>query len=209
VSTPLIGATGEYYAAAIPSHAGWVASITPRNADRTDVLAQHVEDGTVVAIQVKTSSGAPQFRMSRKDEETVAGAVEWYVGVRLTAFDERPVFYVVPRIVVSALLYLDHRHFLAQPGQDGRPHKDTPQRRVDVEVWRESWTALTLEPYARLPIWTYAAYQAYGLPRDHPLQPWFHSPPYEKIPASPRDAKIVAEIGQQRPGIAAQFEGHF
>lgn len=206
MSTVLTGAAGEYFVAAMLSQAGWAASITPRNADRVDLLAQHIATNAVVSIQVKTSSGAKQFRMSANDESPQAATMEWYACVLMGEdIQERPRFFVVPRIVVSALLYLDHRHFLATPSKSGAPHRDSPQRLLrvaDIEAWEESWAALTLEPYPRMPIWSFAAYQAYGLPPEHPLTCHLRDLPGEKTPASSRDADIVDQISRQHRELA-------
>ena len=75
--TALTGAAGEYYVAAELSRRGWAASITPRGVERTDVLAQHLESKTVVAIQVKTMALGNRFRLGAKNEEPTTATNEW------------------------------------------------------------------------------------------------------------------------------------
>ncbi len=48
-----IGAAGEYHVAVQLSQRNWLATITIKNSPGTDVLAQHVETGVVVAIQTR------------------------------------------------------------------------------------------------------------------------------------------------------------
>lgn len=39
------------------SRRGWLATVTIKNAPGTDVLAQRLDDGRLVSIQTKTSTG--------------------------------------------------------------------------------------------------------------------------------------------------------
>jgi hypothetical protein len=63
VSRQLTGAAGEYFVAAELSRRGWAASVTPKGVERTDVLAQHVDTGAVVALQVKTTTTGTSFTL--------------------------------------------------------------------------------------------------------------------------------------------------
>jgi hypothetical protein len=212
LSTPLAGAAGEYAVAAMLSRLGCAASITPRNADRTDVLAQHVQSGAIAAIQVKTSTGAPRFRMSAK-EEYPGRNTEWVIGVHLANGDAWGDFYVVPRSVVSALLYLDHRRHLAVPGKNGQPHADSTMRLLridDVRVYRGSWPLLDCsgEPehgfvftQGRFPMWAYEAHKHFPLSDEHPCSLVLRDgPPVEKVPECARDDEILAQLASLRSG---------
>jgi hypothetical protein len=172
--TALTGAAGEYYVAAELSRRGWAASITPKGVERNDVLAQHLDTQAVVVMQVKTSAVGRSFRLSEKNERPTSATNEWYALVRLSDRDERPTFYLVPGNTIAAYLYVDHRLWLAAPGRNGQPHKDTAMRAVrseDIEAYREGWDRLlkrtTHVPYF-LPERIYAGLRRHPLPDDHP-----------------------------------------
>jgi hypothetical protein len=66
--------------------------------------------------------------------------------------------------MVSALIYLGHRHWLAVPAKCGKPHNDNSQRKVridDISTYEDSWTLLNSDDgnrSMRVPEWVYAAY---------------------------------------------------
>lgn len=174
--TRLTGATGEFHVAAELSRRLWMASITPQGVERTDVLAQHLATRQVIALQVKTAGAGNQFRLGRKLEEPTREENEWVVLVSLQAENERPAFYIIPRNVVAAFIWVDHRRWLAQPARSGRPHKDTDQRSIrppQVSEYRDRWEWLhepaSSIPY-HLPDWFYDASRDdhFGLPPGHP-----------------------------------------
>jgi len=188
--TGLIGAAGEYHVAAQLSQRGWLATITIKNSPGTDVLAQHVETGVVVAIQTKTTEIAAQgWILSAKDEMPTDRADAWYALVGMNGELARPEFYIVPRNHVSAHLFVGHRHWLRTPGKGGKVHQDSGMRNIypsEVQAYKEDWASLlaptTERPYA-LPEWvaTYAA--ELGLPPGHPDAAAFAAPPAIISPA--------------------------
>ena len=154
----------------------WAASVTPQGVERTDVLAQHLETRKVIAIQVKTARPGNHFRLSNKLEVPTDADNERVILVSLMNEDERPDFYVIPRNVVAALIWVDHRRWLAQPSRTGKPHVDSEQRNISpdqVPEYKDRWEWLhrptTEIPYF-LPDWFYpgAARRAFGLPANHP-----------------------------------------
>jgi hypothetical protein len=173
--TGLIGAAGEYHVAAQLSQRDWLATITIKNSPGTDVLAQHVESGALVAIQTKTTETAAQgWILSAKDETPTDRVDSWYVLVGMNGETARPDFYIVPRNHVSAHLHVGHQHWLRTPGKGGKVHQDNGMRNIypaEVQAYKEDWDALlaptTGRPYA-LPDW-FAAYAVeLGLPDGHP-----------------------------------------
>jgi len=99
---------------------------------------------------------------------------------------------VVPRSVVSAIAYLEHRGWLAKPGKNGKPHNANPMRTVKVDyiwIYEESWPLLLNEaadrpPVGRFSAWAYELHKAHPLPRDHPQRRTLENMPTEKVPAS-------------------------
>jgi hypothetical protein len=178
IGTGLIGAAGEYHVAAQLSMRGWLATVTIKNSPGTDVLAQHATTGRVVAIQTKTTSqrGA-SLVLGRKDEIPDPAGRGWYVLVAMRGTEERPVFYVIPRNHVAALMWVGHRAWLSAPGRAGHVRKDSPVREIrpgHVESYRERWDALEDDaarmPYD-LPEWFWEGVPRFGLPPGHPDEP--------------------------------------
>jgi|SRR5579884_1837848 len=118
VQTGLTGAAGEYYVAAELSRRGWLATVTLKNAPRVDVLAQR-PTGEMVFIQTKTAGeGSGGFQLGAKDESGPYGSNDWYIFVKLgTEVPAR--YWVVPRLVVSAVVYSSHEHYKSYSGKNG------------------------------------------------------------------------------------------
>lgn len=172
--TGLTGAAGEYHIAAQLSQRGWLATPTIKNSPGTDVLAQHVGTGALVAIQAKTTTGSTSWVLGAKDEGISDGDHSWYVFVALAGQTERPVFYVLPRNHVAALLFVGHRNYIKSPGRGGRERKNGTVRKVfaaEIAPYREDWDALlaptSARPYA-LPDWFERYVPEIGLPPGHP-----------------------------------------
>jgi hypothetical protein len=174
--TQLTGAAGGYFVAAELSRRGWAASITPKGVQRSDVLAQHLEDETkVVAIQVKTARSGDSFRLSEKLERGTDASNEWIIFVALREEERTPVeYYVVPRNVIGALIFVDHRRWLDTPGRHGQPHKDNAQRNTSagqLQAYRDAWHLLEGSAHDvayHLPDWFPEGRAKYGLPPGHP-----------------------------------------
>lgn len=174
-STGLTGAAGEYHVAAQLSQRGWLATITIKNSPGTDVLAQHVDTGALVAVQTKTTATASQgWILGAKDEKPTERTDSWYVLVGMHGENERPDFYVLPRNHVAAHLWVGYQHWLTTPGRGGKPHQENTLRNIypsEVSAYKEDWDALlapsTNRPYA-LPD-TFAIHvKEFGLPPGHP-----------------------------------------
>ena len=155
------------------SRRGWLATVTVKNAPGTDVLAQHPDTKRTVAIQTKTSSDGIKFTLGERDERTYPRDPGWVVLVGLAGELERPSFFVIPRCHLAAMLYAQHRWWLAEPGKRGRPHTDNPRRgvaREEVEGYLERWDLLAREP-GRVPYlgepWYVELLQAKRLRPEH------------------------------------------
>jgi hypothetical protein len=130
MSTQLTGAAGEFFVAAELSRRGWAASITPKGVQRTDVLAQHVETGRVVALQVKSTTTGTTFTLGEKNESESEADNEWFVFVSFVSTDDLPVYFILPRNDVAKMIYLDHRVWLSKTAKSGKPHQDNPRRTI-------------------------------------------------------------------------------
>ncbi len=169
------GAAGEFLVAAELARRGWVPSITPRGVERTDILAQHATNDRLIAVQVKTASPTYQFRLGAKNEKpSQTWADQWYVLVSLGDLQARARFFVVPTNVISTVLYVGHRAWLAGTKRDGTARKDTSMRAIrsdQIAAYEDAWELL-LEPAAEAPEhlepWVYDWVQQTGLPEGHP-----------------------------------------
>jgi hypothetical protein len=121
--TNLIGAAGESYVAAELSRAGWLATVTLKNAPGIDVLAFQPPPGRrSVAIQTKTTVGGSWvLRTPRSDFEHRDDT--YFVLVRLRAAKDRPSFYVVPAVVMDRIVSWHRNDFVAR--NDRAPSMNT------------------------------------------------------------------------------------
>jgi hypothetical protein len=174
--TSLTGAAGEYYVAAELSRRGWLATVTIKNAPGTDVLAQRVDTGAVVAIQTKTSSDGNSFQLDKKCEVVAREMNEWYILVGLRAEGERPKFYLIPRNIIAGATYAQHVEWLQRP-REGRSVKDTARRALLAKYlagYEERWDLLD-RPADEAPLliseWYTDCVRRFGLPPGHPGWP--------------------------------------
>jgi len=169
------GAAGAYWTAGVLALHGWDASPTPGNTPRTDILAQHHAHQTLIAVQCKTKSGKGWFMLTESCEAaSLPGRNEWFVLVALHGVDARPDFFVIPRNVVAAYVYVSYRSWLSAPTKKGEPHKETTMRNVEEEAvscYRERWDLLEHSPDTVphwLPDWVFEWAEKNGLPDGHP-----------------------------------------
>jgi hypothetical protein len=125
--------------------------VTIKNSPGTDVLAQRLDRRSVVAIQTKTAAPGSAFRLKKKDEEPGERDHEWYVLVSLGGLEERPSFYVLPRHVLAALVFLEHQDWLKSVGKlhpvakPGKVRPENDQRKIKpgwISGYVEHWDLL-------------------------------------------------------------------
>jgi hypothetical protein len=174
--TGLTGAAGEYLVAAELSLQGWLATVTIKNAPGTDVLAQSLKTGVLVAVQTKTASSG-SFPLGVKCEIPTSASNQWYVFVRLYRESARPSFFVVPHNVIAGAVYAAHREWLSQLDRVGRPHRDSDMRNVaqrSLAPYEGRWDFLD-SPSDRAPLLLDPLYtqlvKKWGLPPGHPGWP--------------------------------------
>jgi hypothetical protein len=136
-----IGLAGEFYTLAALTHRGYVATLTLGNTKGVDILVTNQEINRLFKVEVKTTSlklrkerlfGQSLFyiwAMSLKHEK-IADANLVYCFVALGGPEERPRFFLVPSLEVSAYVTWQHQHWL-----DTRknPVKDTTMRNFRIE----------------------------------------------------------------------------
>ena len=169
------GAAGAFYSAAQLAQRGWEASLTVGNAPRTDIVAQHHDHQTLIAVQCKALTGGQNFFLTQGCESpSRAGRNEWFILVALNGPNTRPDFFVVPRNVAAAYVYVGHHAWLTVPGKRGQPHRDNTACTVErpaVKHYQEQWDLLEQPvdavPYW-LPDWVFEWAAKVGLPGGHP-----------------------------------------
>jgi hypothetical protein len=170
-----VGAAGTFETAAQLAHRGWDVGLTYGNAPRTDLVAQHETTKRVIAVQCKTSTGDQDFLLSIGCESpSPPGRDEWFALINAFGPDERPTFYLMPRNVVAAYLFITHRVWLRGTKKDGSPRNESTMRnvhRAEADPYRERWDLLE-GPTADVPYWLPEAVfdwePAIGLPAGHP-----------------------------------------
>lgn len=151
----LTGAAGEYFVLYKLLRMGILAGLPPAGAPNVDVLVIDEEANVLISLQVKTRrKGADKgWHMKDKHEKLVSDKL-FYVFVDMEPDD--PICYVVPSHVVAKCVRRENRAWLAAPGKNGRPHKETLMRRVLprysykvegfadgwMDEYRENWTQL-------------------------------------------------------------------
>lgn len=138
-------------------------------------MAQHAESQRLIAVQCKATETSQGFLLSIGCEApSPPDRDEWFILVRLQGPDQRPDFYVVPRNVTAAYIYVGHRAWLTGSSKSGKPHQNTSMRVVEeraVAQYRERWDLL-LEPADGvpywLPEWVFGWVEETGLPEGHP-----------------------------------------
>ncbi|WP_163274635.1 hypothetical protein [Cellulomonas iranensis] len=173
---------GEHYVCAMLARYGWAPALTRDGLARTDVLAvQTTGKRQVITVQVKTIRGV-QSRASwplGPNAQTVdAGENEWFVFVAIPHAPAEPMrCFVVPRLHVSAAVWIAHQHWLTEPGvAPGTRNTALDRARVSLAAfagYEDRWTDMT-GPATAAPVRLPAAYRQYaletrvGVPAEHP-----------------------------------------
>ena len=173
-SSARTGAAGAYYAAALLAQHGWDASLTIGNTPRTDIVAQHHEHQMLIAVQCKATTGNQTFLLNKGCESpSPPRRNEWFILVALRGADTRPDFFIVPRNVAAAYIYVGHQAWLTVPAKSGKPHQPNTMRDVEqraVKYYKERWDLLEQPadavPYW-LPDWVFDWAPHTGLPPGH------------------------------------------
>lgn len=148
----IVGVAGEYFVAAELSQMGIVATLTLKNTPSIDILATNLDNGKFANIQVKTMSleNNTGWRLSEKDEKKSTIKNHYYVFVNLKKVGSLPEYYIIPQPKLAALLYKDHRQWLA----GDKKRKDTTIRvfnpyrkkiqKYFEEKYKNNWKILNL-----------------------------------------------------------------
>ncbi|MGO9317335.1 MAG: hypothetical protein ACLP1U_05910 [Terracidiphilus sp.] len=169
--TSLTGAAGEHYVLYELLRQGYIAALAPTGAPNVDIVVTDIEGAHLRSIQVKTRRGIGAdggWHMDKKHEEIRAKQL-FYCFVDFQASSEvlpevLPLVYVMPSADVATAIAAAHKKWLGTPGKNGRPHKDSPMRRLLPDYaktrhdednpygagwlnkYRDAWRLLKLDP---------------------------------------------------------------
>lgn len=169
--TSILGAAGEYFILSSLLRRGYIAALAPQGVPNTDIVVSDLNGDRLCAVQVKTrreigSDGG--WHMSEKHEK-ISGKNLFYAFVDFGRSEsEPPRSFILPSKKVCEVLSASHKAWLAKPGRNGRPHRDTKMRRLLpnygiifgetenpypagwLDRYRENWEQLSLEPQKQL-----------------------------------------------------------
>lgn len=130
-SKQLTGVSGEYYVAAEISRRGYLAAITLRNSDSTDILVSDIEGKNHISIQVKTTRNKLKWLLHQKVENDKFQK-KYYVFVSIPDdLTKPPVYFIINSISLANRIYYGHRQWLSEPGKNGNQRNDSATRQFD------------------------------------------------------------------------------
>ena len=134
VDKTLRGAAGEYLVMSRLLEKGLLAAPAPRGVRKVDILVNFIDGGNPKLVQVKTTMGSAKSGWwLRKHHEEIEDEDLFYCFVDFGV--PHGEVYVIPALVVAETIRDDHAKWLATPGKNGQPHKDTDGRRLRTETF--------------------------------------------------------------------------
>lgn len=131
--TSLLGAAGEHFVMSEMLRRGFIAALAPAGVPNADIVVTDIEGSRLCSLQVKARRdiGSDGGWHMRPKHETIRGERLFYCLVDFgKSPSSHPVVFVLPSAVVAKALSESHKHWLATPGKNGRPHRDNDVRRL-------------------------------------------------------------------------------
>jgi hypothetical protein len=151
IQTSLIGAAGEHLVLSRLLRKGVLASQSPFNASRYDILVNTRRNQTPVLIQVKTTSqGKSNWQMKPEDANS-SDKNFYYCFVDLSTEPEK--VYVVPSKKVSQVLVEADKAWMSKPRKDGTKKAEHKMRMLknkfilDIKSAPDGWMDKYLEKW--------------------------------------------------------------
>lgn len=182
VDTKMTKSTGEHWVCSMLSRLGWGVALTRDGLERTDILAVRVTGArSIIEVQVKSANiVGPEvsWPIGPKAQTPALHDREWFVMVAIPAeLAEPPEAFVVPRDVIAAAAWIEHQHWLTEPGiPPGRRNVDHTRARLTrsaIAGYESRWDLLEA-PASAAPVLLPRQYRDYalservGLPESHP-----------------------------------------
>lgn len=117
----MTGTIGEHFACSMLARHGWAPALTRDGLARTDILAvQTTGDRRAIEVQVKSirsSAAKPDWPLGTNSQAIALNGREWFVFVLIDPNPTGPMrTFVVPRDHVAAAVWIEHQHWLTEPG---------------------------------------------------------------------------------------------
>jgi len=112
---------------------GLLASHAPRGTKRADILVNPLDGGTPRLIQVKTRSQLAKTRSWAMNEKNEGASQDNLFYCFVDISKEHPDVFVIPSVLIAAILREDHSTWLDTPGKDGKKHNDNSMRRLTTD----------------------------------------------------------------------------
>jgi hypothetical protein len=144
------GNASQFYVAGELCRRGYAAVVTMGNTPNTDVLCSNRGGTRFVHIQVKTfvSGTSRTCSVGRKAERDFGPQFFWVLaGIPVPNSSAAFEYFIIPSADMAKNVKEYSRRWLETPGKDGRPHKDSAVRIVNVP------------PYARSHAWSIEEYR--------------------------------------------------
>ncbi|WP_426594156.1 hypothetical protein ACPPVS_01340 [Cellulomonas sp. McL0617] len=179
--TKMTGTIGEHYVASMLARHGWAPALTRDGLERTDILAVQTQGNrAMIEVQVKSARGSGQnlsWPLGLKEQTRARNSREWFVFVAIDAQPTGPVrCFVAPRDHIAAAAWIEHMHWLTEPGIAPGKRNVGPDRARSAlstfERYENRWDLL-LESAFDAPVLLpprfrdYALEDRVGLPADH------------------------------------------
>ncbi|MHA3835887.1 hypothetical protein ACXR8F_09220 [Terrabacter sp. AAH1] len=173
---------GEHHVCAMLARLDWAPALTRDGLARTDILAVHTDgDRPMIEVQVKSIRGAGDsvsWPLGLKSQCPAVHDREWFVLVAIPADPlQRIRNFVVPRDHVAAAAWVEHMHWLTEPGiAPGKRNVGVDRARSQLSTFKDyedRWDLL-LSSTNEAPVLLPSAFRDWaeeahiGLPPDHP-----------------------------------------
>jgi len=151
IETSLIGAAGEHLVLSRLLRKGLLASQSPFNASRYDILVNTTRNKTPVLIQVKTTSKGKSHWQMKPDDANNSEKNFYYCFVDLSSIPEK--VYVVPSKKVSQVLVEADKVWMSRPRKDGKKKAEHKMRMLknnfilDIKSAPNGWMDKYLEKW--------------------------------------------------------------
>ncbi|HOB97206.1 MAG TPA: hypothetical protein PKM43_00510 [Verrucomicrobiota bacterium] len=133
------GNASQFFVAGELCRRGYAAVVTMGNTPNTDVLCSNLAGTKFVHTQVKTFvPGNRTCNVGIKAEQDCGPNFFWVLGGIPMLNSERPfMYYIIPSADMSTNISNIHRKWLSMPGKEGRQHRDSKVRAVNVSRMSE------------------------------------------------------------------------
>ncbi len=152
------GNASQFFVAGELCRRGYAAVVTLGNTPNTDVLCSNSEGTRFVHIQVKTFvPGTKTCSVGLKAERPFGPRFPWVLaGIPSTGSAAAFEYFIIPAADMARNVSTFHKRWLATPGKNGRQHKDSAVRAVNVppnnysylwriEEYRDRWDLIAKE----------------------------------------------------------------